>query len=78
MYTLKPTPATLYQVKRVYQRLTELGVSAWFDEDAMKGDINATVSFLSLSLISTDCTRCGLCRPDVGYVWVRLDLTRML
>jgi hypothetical protein len=30
-------------VKRVYHRLEELGVSAWFDEEAMRGDINRTV-----------------------------------
>jgi hypothetical protein len=30
-------------VKRVYHRLKEIGVSAWFDEEAMRGDINHTV-----------------------------------
>jgi hypothetical protein len=32
------------RVKRVYHRLKELGVSAWFDEVQMDGDINGTVS----------------------------------
>ena len=35
------------RVKRVYHRLKELGVPAWFDEEAMHGDVNRTVSFLS-------------------------------
>jgi len=33
----------------VYHRLTELGVHAWFDEEAMRGDINHTVTFLESS-----------------------------
>jgi hypothetical protein len=32
------------RVRRVYQRLGELGVSAWFDEVQMDGDINEKVS----------------------------------
>jgi len=40
-----------FQVKRVYHRLKEIGVSAWFDEESMTGDINLTVSFSS-SLLS--------------------------
>ena len=39
------------RVKRVYHRLKELGVAAWFDEDAMKGDINATVIILKLTIL---------------------------
>ena len=39
------------RVKRVYHRLTELGVTAWFDEEAMRGDINNTVFHLSLPLL---------------------------
>ena len=32
------------RVKKVYHRLTELGVTAWFDEEAMRGDINNTMA----------------------------------
>eukprot|EP00290_Baffinella_frigidus_P011452 CAMPEP_0180141772 /NCGR_PEP_ID=MMETSP0986-20121125/15136_1 /TAXON_ID=697907 /ORGANISM="non described non described, Strain CCMP2293" /LENGTH=466 /DNA_ID=CAMNT_0022084747 /DNA_START=199 /DNA_END=1595 /DNA_ORIENTATION=+ len=32
------------RVKRVYHRLKELGVSAWFDEVQMDGDINGTMT----------------------------------
>ena len=32
------------RVKRVYQHLVEIGVSACFDETVMRGDINHTVS----------------------------------
>ena len=31
------------QVKRVFYRLKEIGVAAWFDEESMTGDINLTV-----------------------------------
>ena len=34
------------RVKRVCQRLVEIGVSAWFDETVMRGDINHTVSLI--------------------------------
>jgi hypothetical protein len=30
-------------VKRVFYRLKEIGVAAWFDEESMTGDINLTV-----------------------------------
>jgi len=32
------------RVRRVYHRLKAMGVSAWFDEEEMRGDINGTVT----------------------------------
>ena len=31
------------RVKLVYHRLREMGISAWFDEEEMRGDINGKV-----------------------------------